>query len=246
MTTRKHAVLLIAAAALAAAPSTPAQVQTSASFTVMSQSSWADPGLAAGSAAYLASRSVNQNGAVGQQASARFSTRVGFQAMLDGLDTDYDGTPDGPDADADGDGVPDTLDARPYDTDGDGFDNLANDDDDDNDLLGDNDEFGAGTSLLTTDTDGDTYSDYEEVVVAGTDGTDGDDFLRNVRIQRRSPDVTITWSSVSGKTYYVQRNSNLMTTNWVPVTSVMATSTTTSATDPAGPSNCHYRVRIPY
>lgn len=246
MSTRKHAVFL-AMVALLAAPLAFAQVQTSASFTVVSQvSSRADPDLAAGSAVYQASRSVDQSGAVGMQSSAAFDAGVGFQATLDGFDTDYDGIPDGPDADCDGDGVADGSDARPYDTDNDGLNNLSGDDDDDGDLLSDGDEANAGTSLVKTDTDGDTYSDYEEVVVAGTSGTDANDYLRNVDVRRVTSGITISWSSVSGKTYYVQRNLDLRTTNWVEITSATATSATTSVTDPVTTTTYCYRVRIPY
>jgi hypothetical protein len=201
--------------------------------------------LAVGSAGYQSSISVGQPGAVAQAATgATVSAACGFQAMLDGLDTDGDGTPDRLDADSDGDGTPDTSDSQPYDTDQDGTNNLA-DADDDNDRLPDVDESETGTSWVKVNTDGDSADDYEEWV-AGTDGTDSNDFFGITSIDDVSGDVRITWMGVSGRTYRVWATNDLPTAP--AMQQLGSTSVVESAgvefRDPSPPDKRFYRLDV--
>jgi len=164
--------------------------------------------LAVGSARYQSSVSVGQPGALGGLAAGgAYGLASGFQAMLDGLDTDGDGVPDRLDADSDGDGTSDAADGRPYDTDQDGANNLA-DADDDNDRLSDVNESEFGTSWVKANTDGDGADDYEEWV-AGTDGTDPDDFFGISSVSHVSGHVLLTWQGVAGRTYRVWATDDL-------------------------------------
>jgi len=201
--------------------------------------------LAVGSAGYQSSVSVGQPGAVaGPAASAKYGLASGFQAMLDGLDTDGDGTPDRLDGDSDADGTPDTSDSRPYDTDQDGTNNLA-DADDDNDRLPDMDESEMGTSWVLTDTDGDWADDYEEWV-AGTDGTDSNEFFGITSVDNVSGEIVITWNGVSGRTYRVWATNDLPTAP--AMQQLGSTSVVVSAgvefRDPSPPDKRFYRLDV--
>jgi hypothetical protein len=56
-------------------------------------------------------------------------------------------------------------------------------------------------------------------------------------------EVIITWSSVNNRTYRVQSNTDVSTSNWLDVTDVNATASTASSTnDPAGATQLYYRV----
>lgn len=86
----------------------------------------------------------------------------------DPLDTDDDTVPDFLDHDSDGDGIPDAeeagddrLETRPRDTDGWGVPDCR-DTDSDNDGLNDAQELALGTDRKLVDTDGDTFTDFEE------------------------------------------------------------------------------------
>jgi hypothetical protein len=60
--------------------------------------------------------------------------------------------------------------------------------------------------------------------------------------------VVITWSSVSGRTYRVQSNTDISTSNWLDLAGdVVATGSFTSRTnDLAGATQVYYRVlRLP-
>ncbi len=104
----------------------------------------------------------------------------------DGPDFDADGLCDDGDLDDDNDGVPDVLDAFPFDpnedtdTDGDGIGNNA-DDDDDNDGQRDVDEMACGSdpldaNSLSPDLDGDTLPDCVD------DDIDGDGYSNDEEI----------------------------------------------------------------
>ena len=76
--------------------------------------------------------------------------------------------------DSDGDGVPDYLEDNNADTDGDGINNHA-DNDDDGDGLPTRDELGSGGGLNPADSDGDGIADYlsASVIQTGLDGGTG-------------------------------------------------------------------------
>jgi len=158
--------------------------------------------------------------------------------------------PDGEDPDSDGDGIPDSADARIYDTDNDLENNLA-DDDDDADGLTDMQESQYGTSWVRTDSDDDTQSDYEEAVVLLTDPADGSDYLHCVSVVYQTGRVVVSWASKPGVTnYWVQRSTNICAgASWTTVSgriSAAPGTNQTSWTDVSPPEGSHYRVRVPY
>lgn len=210
-----------------AAPGTGA-TQTSTTYCVVARVfCTAAAGLVAGGPSAQASRSVGQQGLAGRQTSARFVALLGYQATTEGFDTDRDGVPDNRDPDDDGDGLTDSTDARPYDTDNDGLNNLGQDDDDDHDGL----------------------SDFEEDVITGTDPLDAASCLRLLGIRRAGPQVTAWWQSVAGRTnYWLQRAADLRnSTNWQTIGGPFAaTGTVTVATDTNLPVRGFYRITIPY
>ena len=61
-------------------------------------------------------------------------------------------------------------------------------------------------------------------------------------------EVVISWSSAAPRTYWVQSNNDLATSNWQTISTVVAKGNTTSITnDPAGANELFYRVvRLPY
>lgn len=221
--------------------------QTSETFGVSADVfNAADSSLSAGSVSMQGSASVSQHSLVEVQTSASFTVFSGYQAATGGFDSDYDGIPDSMDTDDDGDGVPDSADGYPGDTDGDGSRNLADADDDD-DQLADTEEHSAGTSLILADTDGDTYTDYEEAVVTGTRATDSNDYLQVSGIV--SPGAVITWDAVTGKIYHIWGRSSLTGAgDWSdlsgPVTAAVVSMSWTN-TGPAA-TQLNYRISVPY
>lgn len=225
--------------------------QTSATYRVAADVFCsASPPLAAGSAIHQVSLSVWQYSVVNTQAGPSFLIQEGFQAGAEGFDTDCDGIPDNVSADADGDGIPNALDPRPYDTDNDGLNNISADDDDDADGLDDIIESTIGTSRARADTDGDTHNDYAEYIVTGTSPTDKNDHLRFLQVNRDGTNAALTWASVPGKTnYWVQRSLSLTNlSGWTTILGpVTAGGYSTSITDSNSPqTNSCYRIRIPY
>jgi hypothetical protein len=58
--------------------------------------------------------------------------------------------------------------------------------------------------------------------------------------------VTLTWGAIPGTTYIVQYKSNLSDSGWTPLTpGIVATGTTASIFDAAGPTQRFYRVSLP-
>ncbi|HNR94206.1 MAG TPA: hypothetical protein PKK36_06300 [Kiritimatiellia bacterium] len=238
------AFLLLLPAALFAAG------QTSETFGVKADVlNTADPSLSAGSASLQGSVSVSQHSLVEVQTSASFTVHSGYQASTVGFDSDYDGIPDSLDADDDGDGVPDSSDGFVYDTDNDGERNLA-DDDDDNDLLADTEEYSAGTSLILVDTDGDTHTDYEEVVVTGTDAVNSGDYLQVGGIVRPGANGTvISWNAVTGKIYHISGRSSLAGEGiWNDLSGAVTASVESMSWTNTGPvaTQLNYRISVPY
>jgi len=225
--------------------------QTSTSFRVEADvfCAAAPAALAAGSAHSQASLSVAQYALVATRTSTNFRTEEGFQAAFDGFDIDHDGIPDQLDPDCDEDGIPDGTDSLPYDTDNDGENNLA-DSDDDGDRLADTEESQYGTSWVRADTDGDSQSDYEEVRVLHTDGTDSDSCLQCLAINTGQV-VRITWYSSDAVTnYWIQISTNAAdgeswTTIAGPLTGSPGTNRT-SYTDSSSRGVAVYRLKVPY
>lgn len=224
--------------------------QTSESFGVIADVfNAADASLSSGSASMQGSVSVSQHSLVEVQTSASFTVFSGYQASTEGFDSDYDGIPDAADLDDDGDGIPDISDLLVYDSDNDGERNLA-DDDDDNDLLSDTQEFFAGTSLILADTDGDTYTDYEEVVVAGTGAIDSNDYLQVRGIVRPGADgAVISWNAVTGKVYHISGRGALAGAgSWSDLSGPVTASAVSMSWTNSGPvaTQLNYRISVPY
>jgi len=88
--------------------------------------------------------------------------------------------------------------------------------DSDGDGLADGDEVNTyGTSPLNTNTDGDAHTDYEEMV-ADTDGTNSNDYLRITAISNNSP-VMVYFKSSSNRWYTMDYSSNLLHVAWTNV-----------------------------
>jgi hypothetical protein len=119
--------------------------------------------------------------------------------------------------DVDGDGLPDTWEMQVFGT------------------LSRN---GAG------DQDGDGMSDLAEFM-AGTDPTDPDSLLRLTGIQRVVGGFEIRWTSVSGKTYSLQRSPAANGAFSDIVTGISGTAPENIRFDPASATNIHfYRIKL--
>jgi hypothetical protein len=201
--------------------------QTSTTYRVVADVfSHAAPGLANGAGQLQMSISLAQRAIAGSHGSPTYGLDAGYQATSDGFDSDRDGTPDNEDPDDDNDGVPDGADVRPYDTDNDGQNNVAMDTDDDND----------------------TFSDWTEDVVTGTDPVDPDDCLKMLDVRRTGMNAVVSWKSVAGRNGYgLQRSATLYNPgDWQAVSGpVSATGGVTSITDTNAPPHGYYRVVLP-
>jgi len=219
--------------------------QTSRTFRVVADVfTHSDAGLAVGASRCQASVSVGQRSVVGRQGSATFSIPEGYQATVEGFDTDYDGVPDSADTDDDEDGVPDAADGRPYDTDGDGMNNLA-DSDDDNEGLPDEEEQRFGTSRVDPNTDDDAHDDYQEWI-AGTDGTDKDDFFHIADIVPGADVVKIEWVGAENRTYTVLVTNGLAAqSGWQVLVSTNASAAGRMAYDAPSPiGRGYYKITV--
>jgi len=122
--------------------------------------------------------------------------------------------------------------------------------DDDGEGLSNSWEKSLGTNPLIPDTDEDGVSDYLEFL-AGTDALDINDFLQMVELIHSSGnDVTVEWSSVSGRVYQVEYSTNSLNDSLVeylhPFEPVTAISDNTSLifTNGALMNYPHFRVRL--
>jgi hypothetical protein len=101
----------------------------------------------------------------------------------------------------------------------------------------------------SADSDHDGFPDYLEGYVAGTDPFNSNDLLRCVGLQSSNRLVTLTWASVSGKSYRVARATNLMSAAaWTNLTAspVQSVGSKASCTDSNAPPGAQYRVLINY
>lgn len=96
------------------------------------------------------------------------------------------------------------------------------------------------------DDDNDTLSDLEEELITGTDPLNAEDCLRMLSVDRSGTNVVVSWKSVSGKSYWMARSTDLMSpTNWLPwLGPVNAVGGVTSITDSNPPLRGVYRVGI--
>ncbi len=114
----------------------------------------------------------------------------------------------------------------------------------DGDGLSDIQESALGSDPNLPDTDGDGFNDAHEAV-AGTDPLDSTSFLTIIAVLAGvNPDeYVITWSSIPGKVYTVQINETL-SGSWIPLESVTATGSTTSATNTSLLNSQFYRIVV--
>lgn len=82
-------------------------------------------------------------------------------------------------------------------------------------------------NVTTDDDDGDGMTEAEEGV-AGTDPRNADSRLAVAQVVRNDIQMTVSWSSVSGKTYRIQSSADLSVWNDVTGSEVTATSSATS------------------
>ncbi len=95
------------------------------------------------------------------------------------------------------------------------------------------------------DPDGDGLTNAQELA-AGTNPLDPLSALKAVTLQPTpTGGFTITWKSVSGKTYVIEKATDNQLQNWNQITQITANDTTTSYTDPASETDvtAHYRIR---
>lgn len=81
--------------------------------------------------------------------------------------------------------------------------------DTDRDWLADTNEIATGTSAIMADTDGDGMIDGAEAR-AGTNPLDDESYLAVFEVERSSSGMKVTWSSVAGKTYDIERCGDLI------------------------------------
>jgi hypothetical protein len=101
--------------------------------------------------------------------------------------------------------------------------------------------------LAQSDSDG--FPDYIEAYVTGTDPFNSNDCLQCTGTLMGGGNFTLTWASVIGKKYGVERSANLLDgsawTNLTPLP-VTAIGTQTSFTDSNAPPRSSYRMGMPY
>ncbi len=98
-------------------------------------------------------------------------------------------------------------------------------------------------SVSNADADGDGMNNWQEYV-AGTDPTDPKSCLPLTAAQAQSQTRSITWPSVTGKTYIIQRSTLLFPPHWTSVSTNTGTGTTMEFDDATGGNTYFYRVQV--
>jgi hypothetical protein len=96
----------------------------------------------------------------------------------------------------------------------------------------------------TADSDNDTFPDYIEGYITGTSPFNSNDLLECTGMLCQGGRASVSWSSVIGNLYYVQRTTNLLDpSGWTNLSAVTATGTCTSLVDSnAPPAATYYRL----
>lgn len=102
----------------------------------------------------------------------------------------------------------------------------------------------AGNRVAANDPDGDGFSNAQEFSL-GTDPMNAGSSFQTGAMSRSGNSVTISWSSVPGKTYQVQKRASLTSGNWTSVQSVTASGPTAIATVDVSdaPNGCFLRIK---
>jgi sugar lactone lactonase YvrE len=109
--------------------------------------------------------------------------------------------------------------------------------------------FGTTNNLLsvaTADADGDGMNNWQEYI-AGTDPTDPTSCLTAGTDQaaaQQSQDCVISWPSVAGKTYTIERSTTIFAPNWTTISTVTGTGSFMEIHDTSGTSPRFYRVQV--
>ena len=106
----------------------------------------------------------------------------------------------------------------------------------------------SGDAADDADPDGDGVTNINEYT-AGTDPLDGDSFFEIILLTRAAVTelVTVTWSSIPGRSYTLQKSVDLSPGSWDNIaTGIIATGATTSLLDPSADdqSRMFYRVGV--
>ena len=102
-------------------------------------------------------------------------------------------------------------------------------------------------SQASADADGDGANNLQEYL-AGTDPTDSKSFFKNIDTDQGAAqqpnDCVISWPSVSGKQYVIERSSSLVSPIWTAIATNSGTGTTMEYHDTSGGGVRYYRVRV--